>query len=298
MKFEARVLAPEGLPLAKAVASMVVPSEQGPQEVGQGVVAAGGLSIEAQPGPVWALLIDGRPIVAFAVSADEEAADLGEISMLPQGMPWPAFHAADGLVFGVPSALRGAGRGEDSAIGDPTTPPISPRPLPLPENGGTLPRSGLTVGGLVGSAAQQLSAADLPQSTVRVTGATVRLKGIPTLTEDALGLSFPTDQLAATGAGLSEISFTLRPDIGRPPSPPPPSTPPAETGPRVPNLVGYTGDLAARKLAAMGVLSEVNHEIVTDPSQAGRVTRHVPAAGAPAPGGSVVRLFVGKHGGL
>ena len=295
MKFDARILSADGVPLAKAGVVMVVPTSRGPQELARGVVVDGALSMEAEPGPVWGLVVDGRPILAFAVFADDATADLGNIAFLAQGVRFPAFHAPDGVVFGVPAALRGQAGREESIIADPTTPPIiSPAPQPLPENGDTTPiRSALTMGGLVGSAAQQLSAAALPESTVRMTGATVKLKGIPTMTEDALGLAFPSEQLAATGAGLSEISFTLLPQIEMIPPP----RPPQPTGPKVPNLVGYTRELATRKLAAMGMIGEVHNEITRDPARAGRVIRHIPAAGAAASDGTVVRLFVGKHGG-
>jgi beta-lactam-binding protein with PASTA domain len=69
------------------------------------------------------------------------------------------------------------------------------------------------------------------------------------------------------------------------------------TGPAVPNLVGYARELATRKLAAMGLLSDVSSVIVEQASQEGRIIRQVPGAGTTAAPGTVVRLFVGKLGG-
>ena len=73
--------------------------------VGEGVVrvASSTRSVENDLPPVWALAIDGQPVLAFPVKADREAIDLGEIvTGAPEGWRWPAFHAVDGRVFGVP----------------------------------------------------------------------------------------------------------------------------------------------------------------------------------------------------
>jgi len=104
MKIVARVSTTDGQPVS-GVRVEVVTVEGA---VGEGVVEGGQLeaSVEKDLPPVWALAIDGQPVLAFPVKADREAIDLGEIvTGAPKGWRWPAFHAVRGRVFGVPKAL-------------------------------------------------------------------------------------------------------------------------------------------------------------------------------------------------
>jgi hypothetical protein len=123
------------------------------------------------------------------------------------------------------------------------------------------------------------------------TNANITIKGVPTATEDALGLEFPNAELAAAGTGLSELSFTLKP-VG-----PATTVPPQPLGPPLPDLGGYTRDLAVRKLAALHLVAEVRDEITGDRTRVGRVLRQIPAAGQPVATAPVVQIFVGKFSG-
>jgi hypothetical protein len=119
----------------------------------------------------------------------------------------------------------------------------------------------------------------------------VHVRGVPTADADTIALDFPNAELAATGLGLSELSFTLKPQGYAAPVTPAPS------GPSIPDLTGYTRELAVRKLAAIGLLPEVSNVVVSLASDEGRVVRQVPAAGSTLTAGAVVRLLVGIPGG-
>jgi hypothetical protein len=303
VRFIAVVFSVEGTPLKSGRVDLVIPEGDTVAAIGRGVVAEGGLDITAEAGPVWGLLINGQPVVAFPAAVKGDTVDLGEINLLAQGVACPAFHARDGRVFGHPFTEKlETALPAPSGETPPTQPPTEPAPT-LPGDGQTLPRdtiprepvalrTGLTFSGLVGSTAQQLGAVTALKSGFNLTGASVRVKGVPTVSEDAIGLDFPNAELAATGAGLSEISFTMRP----PADTAPPVVEPAGT--TVPDLLGYARELATRKLAAMSLLSDVSSVIVEQAAQEGRIVRQVPGAGTTAAPGTVVRLFVGKRGGV
>jgi hypothetical protein len=272
VKLVARVLAADGSPLAKALAEVVIPTKGSERVVvAQGGVDQGSLGVEL-PGDVgmaWGLRIDGAPVHVAVAYADPDVIDLGEIRLLARPVALAAFHAPEGTVYGLPAQLAG-GTG-------------------APAEGATLEPTRMTFGDLFGSTARQLGnvVAD-PSSGLALTAASITLKGVPTASNDAVGLEFPGLDAIGSGAALSELSFSLRPravsgDIGVP------------GGPAAPGLVGYTRDLALRKVAAAGLVAEVSHEIVADAARVGRVTRQVPAAGAYVAPGEVVRLFIGKN---
>ncbi|HTV17049.1 MAG TPA: hypothetical protein VMG12_00220, partial [Polyangiaceae bacterium] len=187
MKFQGLVTSFEGQPLSQASAAIV--SLDGKRS--EGKVDAGALVIEADPGPVWGLEIDGKPVIAIVASANKDRVELGEIALVPSGMAWPVFHAKGGSVFGVPRAALGLG----------TTKPTDPAVAPAPSV-----KSGATFGTLLGSAAQQLNKAAVARTGLKLRGASVTVKGLPTTSGDAIGLEFPTADIVGAGAGLSEVS--------------------------------------------------------------------------------------------
>jgi hypothetical protein len=289
VKFVARVGSPAG-PLKDASVEIVSPEGRTVIAIGKGVVTDGELSATADVGAVWGVWIDRQAVVALPVTIDGELVDLGEIVMVPDGIAWPAFHATKGRVYGAPPAALPAPAA--------AAPPPAPEPIGLPRilpTGDPMPQivRKMTFGDLFGNTARQFaSAASTVKSNFVLSGATVTLKGVPSATTEAIALEFPTTEVAATGIGLSEVSFSMRPVADTPPI-----TPPAPAGPTVPDLTGYTRELAIRKAAAAGFITEINNTIVTDAAQAGRVIRHLPAAGAALAPGAVIRLYIGKPGG-
>jgi hypothetical protein len=295
MIFAGRVLDAKGVPLERAEVEMVAPKGREIGRVGAGKVGQGALSLEADPGPVWGLRIDGRPVVATVASSDGSSADLGEIILFADGFAWPVFHALDGRVFGLPRVARiEAALKADAPPGQPRE-PVEPPAVPAGEPTTGRPvatRGGLTFGALLGSTARQLSTVVTSTKGLQLAGANITIKGVPTATDDAIGLEFPNAELAAAGTGLSELSFTLKPrgDIEPPPAPDTPS------GQAVPDLLGYTRDLAVRKLATLRLASEVREEITADSTRVGRVVRQFPRPGEAVSASTLVRIFIGKQG--
>jgi hypothetical protein len=247
----------------------------------EGVVKGGrlALSVDETVPPVWALAFDGQPVLAFPVEATEDVVDLGEIVTSPDGWPWPAFHAPDGRVFGVPRALPQV-----------TAEPAGGQPTPSESTidfGAAVP---LRV--LLDSTTQQIEQVAASADRLKLTGATVTVRGLPSGSGSDFGLSFPEAELARNATGLSELSFGLRPDISRPLDTPAPQTTTA-----LPDLTGYTRDLAVRKLEAAGLTVTVASEVVTEPRAVGRVVRQMPPAGHPADPEVPVQIFVGKAAG-
>lgn len=281
MIFEGRVLTSSGAPLAQGSVSVVGPKGV----IGKGAVREGALSAEAEADAAWGLLIDGKPIVAIPVTVEGDRMSLGDIALSDKGVRLAAFHAPDGIVFGLPAALlQRATSTETLSRTDLTATTTATAPAPAPVGITT----GLTFSGLIGSAAKQLGDVTRETTGLNLTGATVTLKGIPNVTAEAVGLDFPTPELAATGAGLSQISFTLKPQGETAP-------PPTPTGPTMPDVIGYARELAARKLTSLGRATEFTTEIVRNAADQGRVVRSLPPPGAPLPVGAAIRLFIGKH---
>lgn len=269
MRFTAQVIGDDGALVRKARVELVDASGK----VWFGDVQDGALTVEAEPGPVWGVRIDGKPVIAIPVAASANDADLGEIVLVASGVDWPSFHAPDDRVYGVPRAALRTTSGSRASVRSETK------------------TAKLTLGDLLGSAAQQLTPTLPSKSGLSLTSASLVIKGIPTTTGDSLGLEFPTQEVAATGAGLSEVAFSLKPERETKP------VVPTASGPEVPNTVGYTRELAARKLASVGLLAEFTNQVVDDVRNVGRVVRTVPAAGTRTAPRAVVRLFIGQHGG-
>lgn len=277
MKLFGRVMAADGTPLASGSAEVVLARDPG-KPVAQGSVDRGSLGIElpGEFGMSWGLLVNRLPVHAVVAAAFEEAIDVGEIRMLAKPVALAVFHASGGMVYGLPAGLAAARAADTGEAGNETA--VEPA------------ATRMTFGDLFGSTARQLGSviADA-DSGLTLTAANVTLRGVPTSSSDAVGLEFPSlSAIGSGGAALSELSFSLRPrsvstEIVGP------------TGPVAPALVGYTRDLALRKVAAAGLVGEVSHEIVSTAARVGRVTRQVPPAGATVVPGEVVRLFIGKN---
>lgn len=305
-----------GQPLPKGKAELVALEEGELVVLRSGRIADGRVSLTAELGPVWGLRVDGLAVLAAPLAgAKETTIDLGEIALLAQPLALAAFHAPDGRVHGVPRALasqatsaraassaaaRAAAMGAavdaatidaatiDAATADATTVAAPGAERDLADAG----KVSLSIGTLLGSAAEQLRPSAVAPSGFQLGAASVTIKGVPTTTADALGLILPSvADLASGGAGMSEVSFDLRPSIEGPR----PDEPIEPSGPVLSDVVGYSRELALRKLAALGYLAHVRSEIVSDPTLEGRVLRQIPKAGAAYAAGAVVALFVAKQ---
>ena len=300
-----------GQPLPKGKAELVALEEGELVVLRSGRIADGRVSLTAELGPVWGLRVDGLAVLAAPLAgAKETTIDLGEIALLAQPLALAAFHAPDGRVHGVPRALasqatsaraaspaaaRAVAMGAavdaatiDAATADATTVAAPGAERDLADAG----KVSLSIGTLLGSAAEQLRPSAVAPSGFQLGAASVTIKGVPTTTADALGLILPSvADLASGGAGMSEVSFDLRPSIEGPR----PDEPIEPSGPVLSDVVGYSRELALRKLAALGYLAHVRSEIVSDPTLEGRVLRQIPKAGAAYAAGAVVALFVAKQ---
>jgi hypothetical protein len=279
MKLVGRVVDERDRALASAPVQLLSIDDGTPTPCGQGRVSRGRLAATlSAPVTSWGLLIGGKPVLALAVSARAGALDLGEIVLLDTPRELAVFPAVDGLVHGMPRALL--------AVPVPAAP--KPRDTAPASLESTLAPT-MSFSTLLGSAARQLRVSVAQDEGLTLRSASVNIKGLPTTTDDALALTFPTAaEIASGGAGLSSLAFQLDPKSGSAPPPPPPEA-------RLPLLVGYTRELALRKLAAAGWSAQVQQEIVADPGLAGRVVRQFPAAETAHPAGALVGLFVGKE---
>ena len=285
MNFIARVNNADG-PLKEAIVEVVSPVRGELVVIGTGKIVDGALDLKADPGPVWGLRIDGQPIVGVPVSFDGSTIDLGDIDLVRDGVPYRAFHAVNGLVYGLPRTIPSN-----------TTIPLFSVRRALATNIVASPigeRTAIPIGDLFGNTAQQL---DVAAKTVplrfALAGATVTLKGVAGVSGDSVGLTLPNSETPPDGTPVSEVSFTIQPKSSA-------AAPSAQTAPAAsaaPNLVGYTREFAMRKAAAAGFVCEVNNEIVATDLDAGRVVRQLPAAGSDVPRGGLIRLYVGKRGG-
>lgn len=279
MRIVARVATTDGQPVSGVRVELLTVG----RPLAEGVVKSGrlALSVEGTVPPVWALAIDGQPVIAFPVEASDDIVDLGEIVTSPDGWPWPAFHAPDGRVFGVPRVVleltAQPGEGQPSV---PEAPIDFQKAVPLRV--------------LLDSSTQQLATVVTSADRLKLTGATVTVRGLPSGSGSDFSLSFPEVELAKNVNGLSELSFALRPDIAR--QPPTPTEPEPTTV--LPDLAGYTRDLALRKLAAAGHAVTVASEVVTEPRAVGRVVRQTPPAGHALDPGAPVQIFIGKAAGI
>jgi hypothetical protein len=281
MRIVARITTVDGEPVSGVKAEVLTVDGS----LAPGVVKSGRLTLsfdDTLPA-AWGLALDGQPVLAFPVKASADIIDLGEIVTSPDGWRVPAFHAPDGRVFGVPRALAEL---KPQPVEEP---PVEEPPETTIDFAKAVP---LRV--LLDSSTKQLGAVAMAADRLQLTGATVTVRGLPSGSGSDFSLSFPEADLAKNASGLSELSFALRPDrAGRIDTPVTPET----TNP-LPDLTGYTRDLAARKLAAAGLAVTVASEVVTEPRAVGRVVRQTPAAGRAGDPEVPVQIFIGKAAGV
>ncbi|MDR0788188.1 MAG: PASTA domain-containing protein [Gemmatimonadota bacterium] len=281
MKITGRVFSSDGTLMKEASVIAVVASGE---SIGQGSVRNGQLVVDANDAMIWGLLINELPIVTIPVKVVDAASkaaeiDVGDITYMANGISGNVFHAKNGRVFGVPSFLYKQVTSEE-------TPPV----VDTPTNTNTVSLvKGLTVSNLLGSTAQQIGQVSTAVSGLTLKAATVQLKGVPTVSETAaVGLDFPNAQLAASGAGLSQLTFVLGPMTAG-------VATPDTTGVRMPDVTGYTRDLAGRKLATLDNAVEFSQEIISSEAEHGRVVRTIPAPRATLSPDTVVRVYLGKY---
>ena len=287
MRIVARITTMDGEPVSGVkVEVLTVAGSLAP-----GVVKSGRLTLsfdDTLPA-AWGLALDGQPVLAFPVKATADTIDLGEIVTSPDGWRVPAFHAPDGRVFGVPRALAEL---KPQPVEEQ---PVEEQPVEEPPHETTIDfAKAVPLRVLLDSSTKQLGAVATAADRLQLTGATVTVRGLPSGSGSDFSLSFPEADLAKNATGLSELSFSLRPDrAGRIDTPVTPET----TNP-LPDLTGYTRDLAARKLAAAGLAVTVASEVVTEPRAVGRVVRQTPAAGRAGDPEVPVQIFIGKAAGV
>ncbi|MDH5670842.1 MAG: PASTA domain-containing protein [Myxococcales bacterium] len=286
MKVVATVRDEDGGLLARAAVTAVEARTNGPREIAEGRISQGKLSVSFETNSAWGLLIEGRPVLIAPRVATARSVDLGELVLRKQGLPVPVFHASDGLVFGVPAELhvhlqaaqrRSMGDGaRAAATGDPTADAVA-----------STERIQMSFGDALGSTTRQLHEATVADTNFTLASVTVNLKGIPTASDNSIGLEFPDAELIKSGAALSELTFNVSPRAQA-------TEPAAASGPALPDLTGYTPELAQRKAAALALTTELHAEVVSDARRAGVVVRQLPVAGSIADPDNLLRLYVGK----
>lgn len=310
MRFTGVVVTEAGQPVASATAALVEATTRGFKSIAVGKITAGQLSLSGEPGLAWGVLIDGKPVVTLVKRVTAKTIELCDIVWQPKGVTANAFHASEGLVFGLPSPLSATVSSAVSAAavraaGSPGAEvSASPRAAAAAVAGAVgdvssaLPRAAavnekmtMSFADALSSTARQLGGVRLSESPLAFAGASITLKGIPVATNDAIGLEFPDAELIKSGVGLSELRFAVETKASAP------TTKPVASQETTPDLVGYTVELAQRKAASRGFTVELNREVVTGERDVGRVVRQSPAAGTQPQPNAIMRLYVGKRTG-
>lgn len=280
-KFSAQVMTADGRPLVKGEVS--VHTQRGARllRCGSGHVQAGQLSAEAddQLGPCWGLRIDGRAVLAWAKQQSGDQVELLPLQMLAEPLALPAFHALRGQVWGLPRALQGVEpirQGEAASRAGSATSQVRSRALPV------------AMSELVADAAAQIHRGASGSAGLQLSVANVRLSGLGAKVGEQLSMQFPStaEELASAAVTSVELTFSPAAVEAAPPTPPP--------VPTVPQVTGYTRELAVRKLAAAQYAAQVRVAATSSERDAGRVLRQLPVAGQPLLAGQVVLLFVAQ----
>lgn len=272
MNLVAKVVTPEGKPFEGDVELVEAWGEKIDIVISEWT-KDGNLSFGVQKlAPTWGLRIDGKPVLAVVQSTASGDADLGTIELFARPVAFQLFHTPDGLIYGASKP----------------PPPKDPNVDIV-----TFSKPSVTVGitDMLESATEQIAKGSLASSSLALTSATLKVKGLATAVEDGFAFHLPALQdLIGAQANLSEVSVSFRPPA---PEESRGSTPSAI----VPDLSGYTQELAQRKLAAAGFIADLASEAVDDSTQDGRVVRQLPAAGASLAKHGKVRVFLGKKKG-
>lgn len=274
MQLIAKLFDLEGAPLEEATVEVRIPGRR--SSLVKEKVLGGKLALELpeSAASTFGLLVDGRPVLTVPVRATAKRIDLGEITIGDEPLlSMPAFPARDGAIYGLPRALR-----EELA------------PPAALAAGATLGEDPSSLSAVLTSVGEQISKVDsqLTGTAYKLGRVTLRLKGVAT--QDAEGtvtwkLITPEDLGSVSGDQMSEVEASY--NTGESPAASPVSA-------KTPAVVGYTRQLAERKLRSAGFHPEVSYIYVTDPAQADRVVRQMPAAGVTTTERSV-RLYFGKN---
>lgn len=300
MRFIGLVRTEAGQPVVSATATLVEATTRGFKVVAEGKVGAGQLSLSGEPGLVWGVLIDGKPVVTLVKRITAKTIELSDMVWHANGVAANAFHASDGLVYGLPSGLSASPPTATARLASGATAeaPRAAAATPSPEVSDASPRAAvanekmtMSFADALSSTARQLGGVHLTESPLAFAGASITLKGIPVATNDAIGLEFPDAELVKSGIGLSELRFAVETKANA--AAPKPVAPQETT----PDLIGYTLELAQRKSSSRGFTVEVNREVVSSERDVGRVVRQSPTAGTQCLPNTIMRLYVGKRAG-
>ncbi|EHR69512.1 hypothetical protein BurJ1DRAFT_0630 [Burkholderiales bacterium JOSHI_001] len=272
----AQVSSADGAPLAQGEVSVHMQRGARLVRCGSGQVKAGRLraTVDGELGPVWGLRIDGRAVLAWPLRQGDGELELQPLQLLADALALPAVHALRGQVWGLPQALAASA----PAAAERADPLVRPRLMPV------------AMSDLVSDAATQIHLGATSNTGLVLGTANIKLSGLASKVGDVLSMQFPstTEELAATTAITSlDLSFTPSGTTTAAPPPPPPM-------PTVPPVVGYTRELALRKLAAAQYTAQVRLAATASSQDAGRVLRQLPAAGQPLSAGQAVLLFVAQ----
>jgi PASTA domain len=276
LKLVADVVTADGQPLGAAEATLHLPRGARLVRAGTGQVKAGRLELtaEAELGPVWGLRIDGRAVLALPWRQAGEVLELLPIELLAVPLALKVPHALRGEVWGRPRF------GTDMAAAGAPARPSAAASLASP----------VAMSDLVTDAAKQIHfGASASAGLLQLSTANVTLSGVGSKVGDQLSMQFPTTAEELATAAVTTLDLKFAPPAAAGPAPPPPAPPPT-----VPQVVGYTRELAQRKLAAARFAVQMRMAATASPQDAGRVLRQIPAAGQPLTAGEVVLLFVAQ----
>lgn len=264
----------------------------------------------------YAVLISDAPVLTPPGTLDAEGViDLGSIVYdTSNAISWPAFHtnATGGLAYGGPkdllkyiallvSAASGGGStGDDgSADADPTMESVltaissaiassasatSGAAATSADAGSSATSRGATAAASDAGSGTSKSSAAYTLTSVKVTA-----KCLLSSSGDSVSLGFlDRDSLSSVDANhLSSVEVAYAAPRGTV------STGTTTTASTVPDLSGYTRELAVRKIEAAGLIAELNSVTVTSADKVGRVVGQSPLAGASPSSDNVVRLYIG-----
>lgn len=272
--------------------------------------------------PAFGLLIDERPVLAPVASAEGDVLHVGTLVLTeaPQD-GFALFHAPEGQVWGLPEGLWK--RLVDAPVVSPPPPtddgtldtatPADGTADTTPDDAATEPASlGSVLEGTGAALSRASDSLDVANSSFVMGDVQLKVKGVAVAGSDGtmrLALVDTANLSAVPAEYLSELSVGFSPTRGGTTKAPATGslstgttdsgtgTTPTPTGPVLPDLIGYTRELALRKLAARGLEGSVDH-VAVDPTgpgarHVGRVVRQSPPAGAPLVAGTSVRLFIG-----
>lgn len=272
--FQADVLTSNGAPLPSAIVQLSRYSDGHLKVVAIGKVENGRLSVEGDVESIWTISINEQAIISWPARDFGEFIELSPIQMLDVPAKVPVLHSTRAEVWGLPIGVT-------ASSGTATPPPPAPPPATdIPP---------VAFSQLVSNAAQQIQLASRSNVGLQLGAASLKLTGLASSSGDGLAMKFPktTEELAA-GAAMSQLAVSF--------VAPSTNVPPPETGaaPRTPNIIGYTKELALRKLASKGYGAQVRYAVVADANVEGTVVRQQPAAEQALSAGATVIIYIAQ----